>query len=629
MTSPEPTAGPARASGPGGVIHDIGYRHYSGERLERRYITRSLFTSSLRGAFGLGRSGRSKILPMLLAGAMVGTAVVIVAVINIGSLDSQPLPYSRFPLALQLVIAIFLAAQSPQLVSRDLRFRTITLYFARPLERIDYVTAKYAAMAAALYIITGLPLVVLYLGGLLAGLPFGRQTAEFAGGMLGLIVLSFLLAGIGLVFAALTPRRGFAVALVIVVVFLSYGAVNIVAAVAVGGGRPGPRRLGRPALADDALRRRPGLAVRGRVQRRRGAARARSAASSTAWSRSGASSARSASCWPATAGWPRHEHHTKSLAPRAIPGGPRMSVLEIAGVSRWFGNVVAVNDVTMTIGPASPGSSVPNGAGKSTLISMMAGFLAPSAGSVTLDGVPTWRNEDIYRLIGLVPEREGMYDGLSGWQFVLANARLHGLADPDAAAHRAISTVEMDEARDRDLGTYSKGMKQRIKMAAALVHDPAVLLLDEPFNGMDPRQRLHLMDLLRATAAAGRTVLFSSHILEEVEVLASHIEVVVAGRHAASGDFRRIRRLMTDRPHQYVLRSSDDRALAAAIIADRSATSVELDPIQQVLMVQAIDFERFTTLLPRVAREADVRLFEVRPSDESLESVFSYLVSAR
>jgi len=306
-----------------------------------------------------------------------------------------------------------------------------------------------------------------------------------------------------------------------------------------------------------------------------------------------------------------------------------VSVLEIAGVSRWFGNVVAVNDITMTIGPGVTGLLGPNGAGKSTLISMMAGFLAPSSGAVTLDGVPTWRNEDIYRLIGLVPEREGMYDGLSGRQFVLANARLHGLADPDAATSRAISTVEMDEARDRDLGTYSKGMKQRIKMAAALVHDPAVLLLDEPFNGMDPRQRLHLMDLLRAMAAAGRTVLFSSHILEEVEVLASHIEVVVAGRHAASGDFRRIRRLMTDRPHQYVLRSSDDRVLAAAIIADRSATSVELDPVQQVLMVQAIEFERFTTLLPQIARQSGVRLFEVRPSDESLESVFSYLVSAR
>jgi ABC-2 type transport system ATP-binding protein len=306
-----------------------------------------------------------------------------------------------------------------------------------------------------------------------------------------------------------------------------------------------------------------------------------------------------------------------------------MSVLEIAGVSRWYGNVVAVNDVTMTIGPGVTGLLGPNGAGKSTLISMMAGFLAPSSGAVTLDGVPTWRNEAIYRQIGLVPEREGMYDGVSGWQFVLANARLHGLADPAAAASRAISTVELDDAKDRAVGTYSKGMKQRSKMAAALVHDPTVLLLDEPFNGMDPRQRLHLMDLLRAMAAAGRTVLFSSHILEEVEVLASHIEVVVAGRHAASGDFRRIRRLMTDRPHQYVIRSSDDRKLASALIADGSSAGVSLDPRDRVLMVQAIDFDRFATLLPQVARSAGVRLFEVRPSDESLESVFSYLVSAR
>jgi ABC-2 type transport system ATP-binding protein len=306
-----------------------------------------------------------------------------------------------------------------------------------------------------------------------------------------------------------------------------------------------------------------------------------------------------------------------------------MSVLEIAGVSRWFGNVVAVNDVTMTIGPGVTGLLGPNGAGKSTLISMMAGFLAPSAGSVTLDGEPTWRNESIYRRVGLVSEREGVYDVLTGWQFVLANARLHRLADPEGAALRVIGTVEMHEAQDREVSTYSKGMKQRIKMAAALVHEPAVLLLDEPFNGMDPRQRLHLMDLLRTAADAGTAVLFSSHILEEVEVLATHIEVVVAGRHAASGDFRRIRRLMTDRPHQYVLRSSDNRALAAAIIADSSAASVELDPVHEALMVQATDFERFTTLVPRVARDSGVRLFELRPADESLESVFSYLVRAR
>lgn len=232
MTSSEPTAAPTRPAGSDGVIYDIGYRHYEGERLDRAYITRSLFVSSLRGAFGLGRSGRSKILPMLLATAMVLPAVVIVAVINFANLTEQPLGYSRYAIALQLVIAIFVASQAPQLMSRDLRFRTITLYFARPLERIDYVTAKFAAMTAALLIITGAPLVVLYVGGLLAGLPFGQQTSDFMGGLLGVIILSLLLAGLGLVFAATTPRRGFAVAIVIVVLLVSYGAVSTLAAVA-------------------------------------------------------------------------------------------------------------------------------------------------------------------------------------------------------------------------------------------------------------------------------------------------------------------------------------------------------------------------------------------------------------
>ncbi|KUH38701.1 MULTISPECIES: ABC transporter ATP-binding protein [Streptomyces] len=303
-----------------------------------------------------------------------------------------------------------------------------------------------------------------------------------------------------------------------------------------------------------------------------------------------------------------------------------MSTLTIDHASRWFGNVVAVNDVTMTIGPGVTGLLGPNGAGKSTLINMMGGFLAPSTGSVTLDGQAIWRNESVYRHIGVVPEREAMYDFLTGRDFVLANAELHGLGA--AEAQRALATVEMEYAQDRRISTYSKGMRQRVKMASALVHDPSVLLLDEPFNGMDPRQRMQLMDLLRRMGAAGRTVLFSSHILEEVEQLASHIEVIVAGRHAASGDFRRIRRLMTDRPHRYLVRSSDDRALAAALIADPSTAGIEVDVREGALRIQAVDFGRFTELLPKVARAHSIRLLTVSPSDESLESVFSYLVAA-
>jgi len=305
-----------------------------------------------------------------------------------------------------------------------------------------------------------------------------------------------------------------------------------------------------------------------------------------------------------------------------------MTTLTLDRVSRWFGNVVAVNDVTMTIGPGVTGLLGPNGAGKSTLLHLMGGFLAPSAGAVTLDGTVVWRNTDIYRHIGIVPEREAMYDFLTGFQLVLANAELHGLADPAAAARRALATVEMLEPGDRAVATYSKGMKQRVKMATALVHDPAVLLLDEPFNGMDPRQRLHLMELLERIGREGRTVLFSSHILEEVEQIAGRIEVVVAGRHAASGDFHEIRRLMTDRPHLYVVRSSNDRLLAAALMAEGAGDGVRLDPVEKVLHVQAGDFPRFARLVPYLARSHDIHLYEVTPADESLESVFAYLVGA-
>lgn len=194
-----------------------------------------------------------------------------------------------------------------------------------------------------------------------------------------------------------------------------------------------------------------------------------------------------------------------------------MSTLSLTGVSRWYGNVVAVNDISMALGPGVTGLLGPNGAGKTTLLHMMAGFLSPSRGTVTLDDEPTWRNPDVYRRLGLVSEREAVQGFLTAYEFVHASAKLHRLPDPAAAARRAIDLVELESAQDRRIGTYSKGMRQRARVAAAMVHDPQVLLLDEPFNGMDPRQRLHMMELLHSLGDAGRTILFSSHILEEVE----------------------------------------------------------------------------------------------------------------
>ncbi|MGH2418672.1 MAG: ABC transporter ATP-binding protein [Candidatus Limnocylindria bacterium] len=301
-----------------------------------------------------------------------------------------------------------------------------------------------------------------------------------------------------------------------------------------------------------------------------------------------------------------------------------MSVLSLSGVSRWYGNVVAVNDVTFEVGPGITGLLGPNGAGKTTLLHMMAGFLAPSAGEVQLDATPTWRHPEVYRRIGFVPEREAVYSFLTARQFVVASARLSGMTDAEAAADRAIDMVELRDAANRAIGGYSKGMRQRAKVAAALVHDPPTLILDEPFNGMDPRQRLSMMDLLRAMAADGRTILFSSHILEEVERLSDRVLVVVAGRLAASGDFRRIRRLMTDRPHSFTLRSSDDRRLARELLAAPEVEAVELR--DGMLTLRTGDYGALTRAVAPAAQRAGVSLLDLRPADESLESVFSYLV---
>ena len=309
-----------------------------------------------------------------------------------------------------------------------------------------------------------------------------------------------------------------------------------------------------------------------------------------------------------------------------VPGGDRrMSAITLATVSRWYGDVVAVNDVTMTIGPGITGLLGPNGAGKSTLISMMAGFLAPSAGTVELDGAAVWRHEQVYRQIGIVPETEAAYDVVTGAAPSSSpTPGCTGWPSPGPQRQRAIELVDMAAAADREIGTYSKGMKQRIKMASALVHDPAVLLLDEPFNGMDPRQRLHLMDLLTRLGVEGRTVLFSSHILEEVEEIAGTIEVMVAGRHAASGDFREIRRLMTERPHSSpsppATTERSPRPSSRTAAHRRSSWGTPCGCSRATT-------GRFVHDLPRLARDGGIRLYSVAPADESLESVFAYLVT--
>jgi len=300
------------------------------------------------------------------------------------------------------------------------------------------------------------------------------------------------------------------------------------------------------------------------------------------------------------------------------------AAISLRSVTRWFGDVVAVNDISFDLGGGVIGLLGPNGAGKTTILPMISGLLKPSSGQVHISGKPAWADTAMWHRVGLVPERDTLYPFLTAWEYTLAAAHLHQLDDPEAAATRALEMVEMTDAMQRKMGGYSKGMKQRAKIAAALVHDPRILILDEPFNGTDPRQRMQMNEMLRAFGSEGRTVLFSSHILEDVEHLAENVLLIINGRLAAAGNFRRIRRLMTNRPHAFTLRTSDNRALAARIVDHDYIASVAFDG--DAMQVQTTNYGAFTQAVATVIRSSGVDLFELQPADDSLESVFSYLV---
>ncbi|MBQ0885820.1 ABC-2 type transport system permease protein [Streptomyces ambofaciens] len=229
MAAEQPTA---TVPGDQTRIHNIGYRSYDGPRLGRAYARRSLYSQSLRGAYGLGRSAKSKVLPMLLFVVMCLPAAIMVAVAVATKANDLPVDYTRYAIVLQAVISLYVASQAPQSVSRDLRFKTVPLYFSRPIETADYVRAKYASLASALFILTAAPLLVLYVGALLAKLDFADQTKGFAQGLVSVALLSLLFAGLGLVVASVTPRRGFGIAAVIAVLTITYGAVSTLQAIA-------------------------------------------------------------------------------------------------------------------------------------------------------------------------------------------------------------------------------------------------------------------------------------------------------------------------------------------------------------------------------------------------------------
>lgn len=302
-----------------------------------------------------------------------------------------------------------------------------------------------------------------------------------------------------------------------------------------------------------------------------------------------------------------------------------MSIV-VEGVSRTFGDTVAVSQVSFRVGPGITGLLGHNGAGKSTLLSLLAGYARPDEGTVRVLDADPHRDIAIHSRLGVVPDGMGLWPQLTAREAVVALARMRGVADPHAAAAAALAEVGLTEAADRRLGQFSKGMGQRAKLAQALAHDPAVLLLDEPLNGLDPAQRRHMIDVVQRRAAAGCTVLVSSHVLHEVERMAPQVVVLVNGRVVAEGETVGIKALLRDRPQTVRVRTAGDaRPLAAALTADPATREVRVG--DGTVEVDTSDPEALGRTVARAASAAGTTLRAIEPVDDDLESLYAYLTA--
>ena len=306
---------------------------------------------------------------------------------------------------------------------------------------------------------------------------------------------------------------------------------------------------------------------------------------------------------------------------------PVQGMIAVNAVSKFFGSVVAVSDVSFGIGPGVTALLGPNGAGKSTLFRMLCGLTPPSRGSVDVLGANPRTDRDVRGRVSLVPQQDALFDHLSAGEFLEFAARTHGVADPDGAARHALGLVELTDVGSKPVGQFSKGMRQRVKVAAALVNDPEVLILYEPLTGLDPVQRRHMIALFHRLGDDGRCVLVSSHVLDEVAKIGSRVLVIAQGRLVASGDYRDLRALMDYRAHRIRIGVSDPRKLAGALVDRGLVSGLSID--DRNVMVDTLDVDAFGRQVAALSVELGVRLTEVAPLDDDLESVFRYLVEGR
>ncbi len=312
------------------------------------------------------------------------------------------------------------------------------------------------------------------------------------------------------------------------------------------------------------------------------------------------------------------------IPPSSPDAGP---VVMADRVTKSFRGVVAVSDVSFRIDTGVTALLGPNGAGKSTLLRLMCGLAAPDQGTVRLYGRDPRADTSVLRHLGLIPQQEATFPRMRALDFVRLAAVLHGVDDPEVAARAALDSVEMDHTDQRPVDSYSKGMRQRVKVAQALVNGPSIIVADEPLNGLDPRQRLRLIDIFQRLGSEGRCVVISSHVLDEVERFGSKVLVVAQGRLAAEGDFHKIRELMDGRPHRIRVSSDRARLLSAALMAHGAVSGARLVD-ERTVVFDVDDVATFRRSVAPLARNHDATLDEVTPLDDDLESVFRYLVGA-
>ncbi len=298
-------------------------------------------------------------------------------------------------------------------------------------------------------------------------------------------------------------------------------------------------------------------------------------------------------------------------------------------VSKWFGEVIAVNDCTLTIGPGVTGLLGLNGAGKTTLFKLMAGLITPSQGEILVSGQHLRRDVGVFRRVGFCPESDALFDWLTGREFLSLMLRLMGYDGPEVArrCERSLELVRMSDAATKRIGAYSKGMRQKIKMAQALAHDPDIIFLDEPLNGMDPVSRHEIIDLVGRLGAEGRAVVVSSHILPEIETMTRSIALIHRGKLLAEGDITEIRDTIHDQPTIVALTGPDPRGLASFLAGRELVKGVEIDDLDRVVARtdHAIDFYR---ALPGWLLQNGLQVDEFETLDDSLQAVFDYLVGS-